>query len=1167
MENTVLERVYGRRCTQAVASNGYVCTEEGIAKIESGEKMCAGPAGRQIIAFYADAKKGVYKAVCASGEMARCSREEGYAWEVEGVFEQSAVRHAAYNEANGNLLVVAGKDVYLVDRNAELVKQVQLDDSAQGRKESGERERACAEWSADGKYILLLVDTVVHTYGYDLSAISNTWATTNRVMNSRLMRTKKYVAHESAYTDVARRVQMPDDPEQAAAEQQDSVLFEARAKYKHASWHGEHDLIVGVTSENKVQVLERSCLRYKEIQHVREKDRDRECMQENSIDRVCARGDYVYMAHREGERTYIKVYYVKNNTVYLKASQCVSERGAEAVRYMYVSEGIVHIGTTQRVMGLRHRRVTNRTAEGVVEVDGARILTYELARRLAPPPFFTRYDRICGVPARVRCTSRGISSIDERGREEVVWREGKGEEAGEEEDEYSTELPGEIDGKEMRMQGARVRVSYRDSTLRIAREGAEVMQMQGVTSVYMLRAPAECLLVTKETLAYAELHTVGCEEAGQSVSSRRIARSAKGNRIVFATDTSVILVTEYGTLETYYPEFLVRHKMRMHAAAGELQQAVRLAQRHGTGIEDISGAVLQAVGSRQGMEAALLFAVTKIYLAKESEENGKRIAAIEQAIRDRLESRQEDIEVLMQGVSIGQRRAESEDTGVLCSVLTEIHLARAEYAQAVRLASRYAPAHTFSPLQLERAGAMGVAECILRRVLKVTGKEQLMTQCMSAYAYALCYLLCSITGSPVDEVNSVLLGPDAVAGEAVIDTENMREETERRYRVAVLTSNKGREVVYTIKRAAAGTEKSGQRGEAHEEAAEKVAKQLEARHIRNFCDYLLAPSRECREDEEHVQNKEYARMRDAVLCVAGEMLRREQALDTALQCFAAAGEAGKERARQLQLHLGRWQELLANRENVTEQNMAKLEQVLRAQKRVREAAMMQMQHGSRALAIGLLMECREYAEICEMLACDGAAASALQHTLLVQQVDDYAVDIGALHAKYVEHRDRLARVRERKNRQREDMLQGEYVDDGCDSTVCSTRSFVTNTFMAGAEDKKTRRPAKLRNTVNGRYEEEYVQYVLGEIVRVVGEQAGQVRAIEQICRYVGREQEAAAAKDRWAGRARDFLHMLLPHYDSDFLCRNTEDDPLYDPNRPVIPQPALSAIQAYLGMQ
>lgn len=1232
MENTVLLPIYDIEHTRPLASNGYICTEDTVLGIDSGAKVCAGLPGKQPIAFYADAHKGVYKAVCTTGEMASCRKDEGYIWEVDGVFEEAAVRVAAFNDTNGNLLVVTGIDVFLVDRNANLLKQMRLDQETVQEIERSPSSECLAQWSPDGKYILLLLDAVIYTFGYDLSPVSNTRVTTNRVMNSRLVRTKKYLAHESAYTDVARRVHMPDDPEVLETEQKESVLFEKQSAYKHATWHSDFHLIVGVTRDNKIHLLERSCLRFKEIQHIRERDRDRECIQENSILRVFSSGDYVYLTHREGTSIYLKVYCLKNNTVYLKASRCISssssttsaasticstvrsivsdkENGAggnENVQYLYVREGVIHVGLSRKVLGFKHRRVVNRTLEEVVEVDGARILTYNLASRIAPPPIFAEYFRIPAVPAQIRCSSRGIFCVSENNGSIFCINEDKDKSQcnssnhreGEDEAEIPTEIPDELDMFPFSLQrlGA-VYLTYASNklTMRQSQERNELFRMQNVSSIYMLRFPFDCLLVTKDTLAYAELHRVGYDETEQKVSSTCVAKTEKGNRIVFVADISVVLLTQYGTLETYYPGFMVRHRMQALAESGEIQQAVCLAQRHGEGLESISEPLLSAANSPRGLDSSLLFAATKICLAKDTPENRNCVASIREAVLKRLQCIEqqrstESLRTMLQDLEIEpgpleapdaspardtdgiehpeEKRGSSKEVSALCNLLAEIYISNSEYAQIVSLACSHVPdaLSRFSPFSFEKTETLSVAEGILRRALKTTGKELLLTLCMSAYAYPLCYLLCSITDSPVDEVNSVLLGPGTEVSE--IDPGNAREEIERRYRISVLTKNKEKEVIYTLKREAQGASMEKWGEEACTELARKTIKLLETRGIRNFYEFLLHPSQDGREDA-CFPSEACTQIRSRVLCSAGDKLCAEQAPEEALKCYLAAQKCGREKAAALQLQLGRWEELFSDPQNITPHNIEKIEQVLHNKKNLRGAALMHMQYGCRKRGIGLLVACREYAEIrnaIEKERAEGEASyipSILEYNRLIEHIEECRPEIDTLLRKYLEHRERLDRVRARKNAQRMDMLQGEYFDDDCNSTVCSSRSFITNTFLSGASSKKTRRPAKLRNTVNGRYEEEYVQYVLREIVLSVAFQAEQIEAIEGIFQCVGKEQEVRNAKDKWAQKVQELLLMLLPLYDSDFETRNTEDDPLYDPSRPVIQKPPLDALLEY----
>src|SRR5699024_7462810 len=140
------------------------------------------------------------------------------------------------------------------------------------------------KWSIDGQYIFVLAGATITFYSYYLEHISTTRTASNRVMNSRLMGTKKHLSHESAYVDVVSRVSMPDDSYEYIENEADSfVLFETRTRDKTVSWHNLFSLVYAVTVDNKIFLVERNGLKFKHIQHIRHTEREKERIIHNNI--------------------------------------------------------------------------------------------------------------------------------------------------------------------------------------------------------------------------------------------------------------------------------------------------------------------------------------------------------------------------------------------------------------------------------------------------------------------------------------------------------------------------------------------------------------------------------------------------------------------------------------------------------------------------------------------------------------------------------------------------------------------------------------------------------------------------------------------------------------------------------------------------------------------
>ncbi|OAG31188.1 hypothetical protein NEDG_01601 [Nematocida displodere] len=1190
MENIALEVTNIVKCKNPTVSGGYILTEAGVRHQNGLVKVSeAVPEETGVIAFYAETGGNEFKTVHRSGRIYRALKNKSYVWEAVGEMEETTILGAFFNKDNGNLLIVTETEMFLIDREMELVKQAGFKDAAIEAIRQSQVTTVHAEWSLDGKYILVLANSLLCIFRYDLSEIADTHSISNKVMNSRLVRTKKYLMHESAYVDIVRRVPMPDDEKTYVEDTRarESVLFETRSNYKLAAWHNRFSLVYAVSDENIIHVLERNALKFKEVHHVRKCDQTKEQISENRVVAIGSQTDYLYLIHQEHSRMFFKVYYIKNNCIYLKGNLDLnSVFGTESLggsasivpdhsRAPLQTGTCIQIVTEAGVLVVSQKTMVNRTDTDVVDVDGCRLIFYNLAKCCIPPPLFSRFLSLDSMPARISCFAGRIECALPGGLATIP--SGKGSDGTESlgrsleglsvkhtapQTVPQTEIPDAVEDCAIVLGQSRGTITLAEQTLTVT-VGEASKKIRQVTSVASAMSKHGCLLITKDFLSSTDIFRITYNEENGEVAEEYASRTGKHNRIVFVTNTATILIDEYGMLETQYLQFMVEHQIEKLAEEKNLEAAITLAKKHGVGL-DIITAPLLGLLQHTRIEGTLLLEIVKILFVTDNAQNTLCIEKIEQNVIDRIKETQSPTHTTPTTV-------QTRTIQVLSSVLVEIYLFRKTYGAIIALASQFASDPAVSPFSFALAEGHSASISILQRAIPIISKEEVLRHCLSQYAYTLCYIVLYITDSPFDETNEVLLS----AGTDIIDSSNTLEELERRYRIAVVLKHRSKQVLYAIKKEIARMEKFSSREDeqtALAATAHALKSFFEKSYLRDFYIHLI------KIEDMPPQEQAYAASSHAFKCLSsillitsGDALVKENSLEEALLCYKAAGNPGKKPANALKIKLGLWEDLFGEPGTVTQATLQRIEGILLSKNDVLGAAQMHILHGDYPKGIDLLIKIEKYQNIFQLLQARPAANPASLFETLTHNLSQYAASIASMSQKHVEHVERLGLVRERKEREREEILNGVYADDDCETATLS-KSFITNTFMSGTQSaKKKKRSSKLRNTVGGRYEEEYVQYVLSELIGKAQEHAVHAQEIERIVQNIPKEkltpfllQKHDSTVSLFNTALRQYRAAFLPSVETDFISQNNEEDVLYDPERPVITQPDTSLIDSYL---
>lgn len=1179
MENAALENKRTWTCADGLLSNGFILEGRAVYSLEDSlRKEMTGKieAGGKATAFYASPCGKVFKAAFSSGQIFLAEKKNGYAWECVGEMEEKVIG-TFFNQTSGSILIFTEEAVILLDKYFDLIRKYDYKPEVRSHLEKNPDGKISAEWLPDGKYILVCMGEVLSVFAYNLEFISDTLIVCNKIMNSRLMQTKKFLMNESAYVDSVKRVSVPDDTCKAVEDtlQKDSVVFEDRSEYKLAVWHNLFSLIYAVTTDNRIHVLERNGLKYKEIYSRRECDAEEENNTQNEITHIRSQNDYLCTINKEKEGYYLKVYYIKNNTIYLKINQSVSEMCGEPVAHIkditVSPEYTVRIVTQNKIVEAQMTFCVNRTGRSVIDIDGARVIMYDLAQCCIPPPMYSRQMKLEGVPTGLRSFTDGsitytvngkclTKSLDRKESSTSEERLLKMRIKKERETTTTTELFGIEEGVRMDIGKTSAHISLKGSELHIRTEKAE-KKMDSVTSLIQVRTDTGCIVISIGTQAWTELYRVGEDANTGEIVQERVGRTGKSSKIVFATEIGIVMIDRYGMLETFYLGFMLEHKMKKLVDSRDIRRAVTLVKKHGMCIGGVLEPILEEM-QKDRIEPEVLLEIVKILLNEKGKELG--VEEIEAYTRGKIESTDEN--------TGGSRSAFS-----WCAILAEIYLCRGEPDLITEILEKFTPKRKISPSTFIYSREYEVPKKIIEKCTRTLSADVLLRCAMGRYAYTLCYLILLCTDTPQDVTNDVLL----VDGAESINEEDVEEEIERRLKIARVLKDKKKQTVYLIKRYV----KNLKNGKSEENGIENLKKEIESEYIRDYYRYLL--EMDTKQDKDWVfggKQEDLARVLSELLIVTGHSMHREGDHEDALQCYLRGGTEGKEKVRELRMKLGKWKELFADREMQTEKNLAKMEEILLKKGDKKEAAMLNIEYRSLCRGILYLVEIEEFDTLLEIVEKrnlqDERPHIVYIIQILTEKIKAYINSTKNITETYRTNGERLSSVRERKNRERVEIEEGIYADDDC--ATIQTRSFITNSFLTGNQSmhsKKKKRSSKLRNTVGGRYEEEYVQYVLSELILKAQAQTVSVAKILHIVETVldksktspEEEPQVKAAleklqneKDLYSKELHEFVCVYIRTKQTDFISLNTEEDPLYDPERPVIPEPDDKDIIEYL---
>ncbi|KAI5171500.1 hypothetical protein NEFER03_0822 [Nematocida sp. LUAm3] len=1201
MENTILSikqventKIYG-------ISNGWII--EGNCISNGDEKVYLPiPADNQV-GFFAAKNGNTFKVISKTGDVyvgfvgldgehADCAHAKEIEWDIGAEFKEETLLGCIFNEENGNILFCSESSLSLVDKDLNLIKEVLIPEKIKEKISREEKISVEGSWSPDGKYILIRVGAALLFFGYDMTEISDTFTSCNRVMNSRLMRTKKYLEHESSYVDIVKRVPTKEDIREEHAinqKEEQNVLFEEVTSYKLCRWHNQFSLVYAVTEENRIFLLERNSLKYKEIQYIRKSDQKKEKITENLIIDLFSDKDYLYIIHRENNTFFLKVYRIKNNTVYLKAEVNLTkelENPIERIISFSLKEtdtdSYIRIICDSGEILIRKTHITNRTATEVIEVDGCMLLFSSFSKHIIPPPFFSFSYALPYIPKSIKCSS---SIIEVEGEEEtrkypakemssfVSSKENLEElfsrlsiEKSIDSLEEISEIPNPCTDVTIPFGESTALLTYCNSQVTITyRKNIEQstcssVNLSSVTSVALCKGELPGILVSHSKLSSTEILFFTGSPNGEI---ERIfgVKTGRDSKILFVAHTYVILINEYEMLETFHLSFLLQKSLKSLAQEKSFKKAVVLCRRHGLSLSPIYSELLLALHSDL-LSLSLLADITKLCLTPNPNDQ-KMIREIEKHL------------VLSINTAQSKEHPKSStpisDTILACETLTEIFLNEEKHDKIVLLAKQFISSTSISPYSFSSSGYT-VPLSILRKSLPVVTKEKLLSLSLEEYAYDLAYLLLHTTDSPQDETNELLLPP----GRITLDITNIEEEIERRRKIAIFLRNKRKEVLYTVKKMLLPLHPK----ELHEKLPSLVLQLktiFEKARIRDYYAYLVEQVN-LKDDPSYQEEllfgtslNEYFLLTSSVLVHAGDDLLKETSLEEALSVYQAAGSLGKLKADALRIRLGLWKDLFIDPNSVTKENLEKIEGVLLSKKDILGIAEMHCAHGNLQKALLLLVDLDAYEKILEITKKQEVVDKHAFAQALLTRTEAHLSSIQDLPQKYVENRSRLLSVRERKDKEREELAQGFYADEDFETTAY-TRSFITNTFMSNApHSSKKKRSSKLRNKVGGRYEEEYVQYVLSELIKKSIDLVKNIQSIEKIFLHSLNglpNQEIhnsfSHLLSSFKNSVETFSEAFLPSLKDDFLSMNHEEDPLFDPERPLIQQPEIMDISLFL---
>ncbi|KAI5192151.1 hypothetical protein NEMIN01_1844 [Nematocida minor] len=1176
MENIILHKTKICECSNGLLSNGFILTDNAVYPADS---PCApvtdrieeyeGPVG-----FYASQDGETFKVATASGHILRAEKKDRYRWECAGEMDET-VLGMFFNQNSGNILIFTKKEILLLDKYFDLVRKEEYKAEIQTVLEKEETPRITAEWSPDGKYILVCMGTIISVFAYNLEFIADTLVVCNKIMNSRLMQTKKFLMNESAYVDSVKRVSVPDDTCIATEDtlQKNSVVFEKRSDYKLASWHDRFSLIYAVTHDNSIHILERNALKYKEVYHVRECDKKEENMEENNIHFIRSRKDCLYIVNQEKQRHYLKVYYIKNNCIYLKINQDLSDictKSVDCVRDVVVtSQYDIKIVTNNEIVELSQKACVNRTESDVIDIDGSRVIMYNLLKCPIPPPLYTRQIKLEGVPSHLSAHSNGYISYTVKKKKYSLMINTENNGTVEERVNSlslgmkTTEIPSVVDRMEMLIKDRKAYLTLNNTTLKIKIGGKE-SKIENVTSMAPVCTDAHYLLASIKSQAWTEVYKISLNSTTDEITQERVAKTGKESRIVFASKMSVIMMDTYGMLETFYPAFMLEHQVDIFIKKRDIASAVALAKKHGLSIARFLDAISCELESGR-IQPRTLFEIVKL-LFNEDESSGWMIDKIENyAVQQILESLQ------------SENANPNSSVFAWCSIAVEVYLYKKKPELIVLLAERFTKKEEISPNAFFLLGEHEIARKIIEKCIGAISSDVLLQCALNRYAYTLCYIILLCTDTPQDVTNDVLL----VDGSENINPFNMEEEMERRLKIARVAKDKKKQTIYLIKKYIVNTLAPQDPSSAvWDQQIKELKLSIEKEYIRDFYQYLLDADLCTDSDWTFGDDTNTIKsVAESLLMQSGDSLSKEGDNEDALNCYLKAGPSSAEKVRSLRMKLGKWEDLFMAPEMRTAENIQKMEEVLLSQKNVRAAALLNVRYGVLAKGIKYLIEIEDYNRVLEIAEKENME-NEIQFTIksLTQKIKSYANSVQSTIEKYKENSARLQTVRERKDRERAEILDGMFADDDCETVY--TRSFITNTFLSGSQStntKKKRRSSKLRNTVGGRYEEEYVQYVLSELILQARSQTEHVMKIEEIAENIRTKYELSHRTDLCAilGEFKNeksvydkelcvFLELFTRTKETDFASLNTEDDPLYDPERPFIPEPESGVIPDYL---
>ncbi|KAH9386964.1 uncharacterized protein NEMAJ01_1860 [Nematocida major] len=1171
MENARIQHTRSEKWSSSLTSNGYVLENGAVYEESSRRKITPNNSGvKNPASFYASPDGLSFKTVFYSGKVERAEEKSGYSWESVGEFE-TGILSASFSPGSGSLVVVTGERVFLLDKFFNPVRDELLKEEIK-KLHLEKFSPIQITFSPDGKYIAICMGTVISVYTYNLEPVSDTLSVCNKIMNSRLMGTKKFLLDEGAYVNTVRRLPVSgeDLPYKEIAPKKESVEFEARSCYKLVTWHCSLPKMYAVTHENRIHVLERNSLKFYEIFHIRKSDAEKEKILENEIFFISARICYLYLLHKENKNFYLKVFYVKNNVIYLKCNfpvnDAVSSPVHEVLRMEVGESGNIRIVTPEHIISLEQTTFVNRSRDNVIDIDGARLFFYNLQKCTIPPPMCSQEMGMDGVPSDMHVSWDGEISCKINGKKQIFSgplpkKENSGTEFKKKTIEFSSEnSPVEVEIGPME---CLVSLNTRTHTLKIEHKSTCV-EMPRITSACPIFLEEEkSLVVTRESHPWTEIVRFYAENG--EILQEKLARTGQSSKIVFISETTVILIDRYGMLESFYIPALVKIKVANLIKNGQVESAIFTLKKYGMPV----GPWLQMlVYEKEAVPARILLEIVR-FLGTEPE--------IEPEV-DKIEK----IALAKIFDLLKEETVKKEEIYEWCELCMEIHHLKNDPAQLVKFAALFTQRQKLSPNSLSWRfyDNNHISDRIIRKTIGVFSAEILLTHAMNSYKYTLCYIILNATNTPMDVVNDTLLP----ANSEVLDPFSEHEEVERRLRISKVSKNKKSQTFYSIKTcigASAWKEAESRGGSERDLLLSSLKASLEKDVARDF--YFYLENAESFFESEEVPewfDGEFQEAVDSLLLLCGDALRRENDLEDALWCYLRTKTPNNPELKKLKMQLGKWRELFEDPAERTRERVEKMEEVLLLQKNTLAAAEMHLEVGCPVKGAKFLIDLEMFSELKFFIlktapenspenifkAKETTRAEFLAQTseYLRKKVQSFAESSESAAGTYRENTQRLHRVRERKDGERKKVLEGEF--EPGDALTVYTRSFITNTLVTGNSTGKKKRSSKLRNTVGGRYEEEYVQYVLSELILKCKKHVKNMQEIESIfsCADMPGGEAFSHEKSAFKKALCTFYDLCNSSISEDFVSLNSEDDVLYDPERPLIEQPDISDIKAYV---